>query len=91
MKLTAARSSSIRKFLKQGLPISLDIDGPRRDRRDPDDAGAHEEEGKEEGKKSGVAACSPPAKPSVALDGQVDLLLKPTKQARASSCRGASR
>lgn len=73
-KLTAARRKSMRRFLKKGFVVKLDIDGPL-----GIDAKLTIQSKNKKGRKSRRLIGT--AKPSVALDNLVDLQLKPSKGA----------
>ena len=73
MKLTARSRRTIHNLLKRGMPIRLEIDGPVGVEATLSVKGAG-------GRRRVVAR----AKPSVALDDLVDLMLKPTKGAKAA-------
>ncbi len=82
VKLTAARSISIRKLLKQGLPVALDITGPVGIVATLT-VGSRSKKRKKKGKKSKrPTAVVAEARPGVALDGQVGLMLQATRGAR---------
>jgi hypothetical protein len=81
VKLTAPKSISIRKLLRQGLPAALDISGPVGIVATLS-VGSRPKKRKKGKKSRRTTAVVAEARPSVALDGQAALLLKATKRAR---------